>query len=83
MNKTSYTAFKTCREATYKPEIKKAKGFTHIKSKVGGYIDGFEPHESIQEPSPRKIASLREARPVELLRGDPGIQALQIKTQNL
>jgi hypothetical protein len=47
MNKTSYTAFKTCREATYKPEIKKAKGFTHIKSKVGGYIDGFEPHESI------------------------------------
>jgi len=76
MNKTSYTAFQTCRKATYVPEIKRAKGFTHIKSKLGGYLGGVETGESIMLPSPRKMASLREARTAEELRGDVGIQAL-------
>jgi hypothetical protein len=55
------------------PEISRKKGFTHIKSKLGGYLGGFEPSESIMEPSPRKMASLREARTAEELRGDVGI----------
>ena len=55
------------------PKVKEGRRFTNIKSRVGDYIAGIETVETIQEPSPRKIATAKFTRTKEELEGDYNI----------